>query len=260
MSDVIHPEWINTLLNNQLAVFEALWKVDSPSVDEPNLRQSGWSRVSKLSLVLQDGNVQDVFLKRQCNYRTRSLVHPFKGLSTVYREINNIQRFDKQGITTLTPLFYGERENKEGSCALLLTIALDKFISLDALLLKMRERNNFSMEQKKQIIDKVAAYIRRVHDASFRHGCLYAKHVFVQIEKDGFIADVRLIDLEKARRWYFPQNRMMRDLSALYRSVGFVSTKDAMRFIQSYLGRTKLQPKDKKLVRKLYQRILRKQQ
>ncbi|CEG54890.1 MAG: hypothetical protein CMK96_04520 [Pseudomonas sp.] len=69
-----------------LASFDALWAVQLESVDMPNTGRGGWSSVFRLEL----GDTA-YYLKRQSNYLTHSLRHPF-GELTVACEFRNIQR------------------------------------------------------------------------------------------------------------------------------------------------------------------------
>ncbi|UVO17750.1 lipopolysaccharide kinase InaA family protein [Stutzerimonas stutzeri] len=69
-----------------LASFDALWAVQLDSVDMPNTSRGGWSSVFRLEL----GDTT-YYLKRQSNYLTHSLRHPF-GEPTFACEFCNIQR------------------------------------------------------------------------------------------------------------------------------------------------------------------------
>ena len=63
--------------------FEALWSCQMTLVDDINHRQQGWSQVGKVGLLSDDGSTAAVpaYLKRQQNYRTRTLLHPIKGIA-----------------------------------------------------------------------------------------------------------------------------------------------------------------------------------
>ncbi|WP_218031618.1 lipopolysaccharide kinase InaA family protein, partial [Pseudomonas juntendi] len=73
------------------------------------------------------------YLKRQCDYLTRTLHRPF-GEPTFAREFRNISRYQKLHIPALQAVFYGERKQGGQHRAILMTRALDTWADLDSLL------------------------------------------------------------------------------------------------------------------------------
>ena len=90
------------LARHGLADFQSLWDVQLDAVDEPNTGRGGWSSVFRLEL---EGS--GFYLKRQSNYLTHTLHHPF-GEPSFSREFRNISRYQKLGIPALQAVFFGE--------------------------------------------------------------------------------------------------------------------------------------------------------
>ena len=89
MSDFIAAEDRDVLVAHQLDNFDALWALELEAVDAPNTARGGYSTVSRLQL-----GERAYYLKRQSNYLTRSLFHPF-GEPTFARELRNIQHYQQ---------------------------------------------------------------------------------------------------------------------------------------------------------------------
>lgn len=252
MMQYINSAWQLILKENKLDNFDALWEVNSAWAEDPNHRRGGWSGVHCFDLNVARDIRQTVFLKKQSNHTCRTLFHPIKGIPTFRREINNILEFNKQGIATMLPLFYGEKKENGKWQALLVTKALDNYLSFDV----YYERYSRNNPCKKENIKKIAAFIRNIHDKGFRYGCLYAKHIYVLGENN--IKDICLIDLEKAKKSPFKKTRLLKDLSTLYRTMGHISVKDCMQFMKYYFNTEKLDRKNKLLIKLLIKRIKRK--
>lgn len=74
--------------------------------------------------------------------------------------------------------------------------------------------------------------IRKLHDAHFRHSCLYLKHLFVKNEANDI--DVRLIDLEKLK-WLPLYSQIRRnDLSRIIRRGESMTHEDLRTLLDSY--------------------------
>ena len=86
MTVFIAPSERPLLERHGLADFESLWEVQLEAVDEPNTGRGGWSSVFRMEL---EGS--GFYLKRQSNYLTRTLHHPF-GEPSFSREFRNISR------------------------------------------------------------------------------------------------------------------------------------------------------------------------
>ena len=198
--------------DNRLSEFEQLWTLESDWFEKPNYRRNGWSGVIRYELQTANGEITPVFIKRQENHNSRTLLHPLKGIPTFRQEFLNIQRLKQQHIPTLTCLYYGERQLNGNSQSIIITRALEGFHSLADYyqLNKQAVNENLSVVMK-----KTGQLIRTLHEAHFHHGSLYPKHFFVQALKNDI--DVRIIDLEKLSRKPFKAQIREDDLSRFIR-------------------------------------------
>jgi hypothetical protein len=229
-----------TLNDESKETFSTLWQLNSPWFEPPNTSRGGWSGVVKTELIVDDEKL-NVFIKRQEKHLARSWRHCLGGIPTFQREYVNICRLQTLGIPTLEPVFF-ERQGKK---AILVTKALDDFLSLDKL-----HRDAFSLEQRKSLLTAIATVTRDMHQSRLQHNCFYPKHIFVSQTAQGW--DVKLIDLEKLRRCLFHKSAQLRDISSLSRHADASwSLTDRMRFFKSYVGEKKLSPSSKSLWKKL---------
>ena len=223
------PETQRLLEHNQLADFEQLWTLEAEWFEEPNYRRNGWSGVSKYALTDASGKKNWVFIKRQENHNFKTLLHPFKGVPTFRREYNNIRHLNNQQIPTLTTLYYGERTIKGNDQAILITQSLEGYQSFEDF---FSPQENQQLPQRPAIMALTGKVIRAMHDAHFRHNCLYSKHLFVKC--NGNDIDVRLIDLEKLK--WLPLTSQIRrnDLSRLIRRGEPLTYEDLKNILLSY--------------------------
>jgi hypothetical protein len=182
--------------------FEALWQLDAGWHEDPNQRRGGWSGVTRY--VLADGSA--VFIKRQENHLCRTWSHPLRGVPTFFREFENILLLKRKRVAALDSLFYGERRAGGKWQAVLVTRALDGFLSLDDWLSRHGESS-----ARPSLPAAVAEAVANLHRHHLQHGCLYGKHVFVrEIPATGnafTVSDIRFIDLEKLR-WRVSRRRL----------------------------------------------------
>lgn len=189
-----------------LADFQSLWNVKLDAVDEPNTGRGGWSSVFRLEL---EG--QGFYLKRQSNYLTHTLHHPF-GEPSFSREFRNIRRYQKLGIPALQAVFYGDSKVDGERRAILMTRALDGWTDLYVLL---EQWSSLDASQQTAIIEACGQLARTLHQARQVHGCFYPKHIFLQARGDAYVA--QLIDLEKTRPVFFGKRDLIKDLEPLLR-------------------------------------------
>lgn len=248
MSDFVNSDWQEILQHNELDSFEALWALEIGWFEEPNKRRGGWSGVSYLKLKKPDGGEVACFLKRQQNHRSKTTFHPLKGVLTFCREFEKIQLFQTNRISSLTPVFFGQRDTDGNDRAVLLTVALDQFSSLDSDPYQKGSPLMASFESRKQLFRSVAELVRDMHEQRFHHNCLYPKHIFVQ-KGEGDTFEARVIDLEKVKRPLFKTLAVTRDLDSLNRHWPGWSITDRMRFFKLYRNEHKLSSGSKKIWR-----------
>jgi tRNA A-37 threonylcarbamoyl transferase component Bud32 len=227
MSAFIAAQDRTLLESHGLASFEALWALKLEAVDEPNTERGGWSSVYRLDL-----GEAAFYLKRQSNYLTRTLSHPF-GEPTFAREFRNIQRYAALGIPALQAAFFAEHKLPGERRAVLLTRALDGWQDLDAWLLGW-----VVLEEARRaaVLKACGELARRLHQAGQMHGCFYPKHIFLRETAEGF--DAKLIDLEKTRPLLFGQRDRVKDLEPLLRRASVWSEAEVGVLLTAYLGET----------------------
>jgi tRNA A-37 threonylcarbamoyl transferase component Bud32 len=225
MSDFIAAEDRAILAAHQLDNFDALWALELEAVDAPNTARGGYSSVARLQL-----GEHAYYLKRQSNYLTRSLRHPF-GEPTFAREMRNIQRYQQLGIPALQAAFFAQRKIAGKRCAILLTRALDGWQDLEHWLQRWDEH---PPAQRLAILQACGQLARRLHDAKQVHGCFYPKHIFLREEASGFSA--QLIDLEKTRSLWFGQRDRIKDLEPLLRRAGNWSEDEVSQLLLAYVA------------------------
>ncbi len=222
----------NLLTANGLADFEALWALQVAWHEAPNERRGGWSGVGRH--ILHDGTA--VFLKRQDNHLCRTIRHPVRGIPTFYREYTNILRLQALRIGAVEALYYGDRDAGDHWRAILLTRALDGFVSLD----EWNETHRTAPAPLRQsVIAAVAQACARLHHHRLQHSCLYGKHLFVsrQTATDHSTArtdDVRFIDLEKLRLGFSRKGVSAHDLDQLMRHTPGWNEQDKAAFLAAY--------------------------
>ncbi len=234
----------NLLRRNKLNNFSAIWSLKDRWFEPPNHRRGGWSGVVKKTLQSPECEV-DVFIKRQHDYRSRTLFHPLIGIPTYQRELSNIQRLRRLNIPTLKPLFFSKNKRD----AILITQALDGYQPLDQL-----EPSLLKKTDKQALLAKLAMLLRELHRCHYMHNCCYPKHLFVRKQCPGKWT-VRIIDLEKMRRCLFVHSAMIRDLSCLNKRLGTDwSARDRLFFFRSYRGEEHLTRTSKILLRRILRR------
>jgi tRNA A-37 threonylcarbamoyl transferase component Bud32 len=209
--------------------FEALWALDLPSVDAPNVDRGGWSSVCRLDIA-----GAAYYLKRQCNHLTRGWRHPF-GEPTFTREFRNIRRCAALGVPVLHVAFHGERRTREGQCAILLTRALEDWRDLEDWFSGCGPAN----PTRPQLLFACGRLARTLHQAGLMHGAFYPRHTFARAAADGF--QTCLIDLEKTRSIVFPQRDRLRDIEQFARHAR-LSEEDIRALLCAYLDASPSHP------------------
>jgi len=253
MKDHFPNRWQAVLRHNNLDSFEKLWALQLEWFEEPNQRRGGWSGVSRCDLNLPEGGKVGVFIKRQENHITRTLLHPF-GMSTFIREIENILRFKQAAIPALEPIYFAVRKVEGDLRAIVCTEALDGYEPLENLTERWLKEGWPDRETRQRLMKAIAAVMARMHDHKIQHNCFYPKHIFVRFSEDEI--SIRIIDLEKAKVTIFRRHASFRDLYALNRHAVGWSRTDRLRFFLLYLGRDRLDSDAKALWRKIVTRTI----
>ena len=254
--DFIAADWRDLSQQNGLDNFDALWDLDIGWFEEPNVRRGGWSGVSQVELVLADGGRAGVFIKRQQDHITRTLAHPLAGVLTFKREFQNLNRLHACGVPTLDVLYFAERRVDGKRQSILITRELSGYQSLDDCIQNWQQTGWPDTAAWHRFIQHLAGVIRVMHQHRIQHNCLFPKHVFLSdIDAE---ADIRLIDLEKAKHTFCPEQAMLRDLDSFNRRTPGVTRTDRLRFLLAYYGKQHVDRRVRKTWKKLAERARRK--
>ncbi len=257
MRDYITPEWEHILRFNDLDGFDDLWRLKADWFEPPNERRGGWSGVVRVELDLPGGAKEAVFLKRQENHTRRTLRHPISGEPTFAGEIKNILLLQRARVSTLDPLYYGQRKIADKQRAILITRELAGFRPMNEVMDEWVKNGwDKSASVRRRLITTLAGVIQRMHEQKLVHNALHPKHVFVRLV-EGRLPEVALIDLEKMRRSMTKRRAMRRDLDSLNRRARSWSNADRLRFLKCYLDLQKLDSAGENLWRYLQARKLR---
>ncbi len=219
-------EMKETLSNLGLTDFDSLWNMPKDWIEPPNKRRNGWSGVSRLET--PNPNLPALFVKRQENHNTRTLIHPLNGVPTYKRELHGIETFRKRQIPTLKTVYYGERVHEGNHQAILITRALDGFEDMFSL------HSRGDQHKTRIALKELANVIWDMHNKGMAHYCLYPNHVFVRFKGDQ--PEVRLIDLEKVRRDPLQQRMRLKDLDCYLRHSKAFSVEERQHFVDSYMA------------------------
>ena len=251
MKDYRAKNWDNLLRLNGLDDFDALWNIALPPVDRLNRRDNGWSSVSRLDLKNSDGQCVGVFLKRQENYKFRSLIFPAFKVASFEREMRNLKRFRKKNIPVAEPVYFAKRRVNGKLRAILIVARLEGYLDLNHFMEGMR-KNQTGFKKKDRLIKALADVLRRMHQHGFLHGAMFGKHVFVKGNEDFSVIEVRLIDLEFVRRH---PNRVLKDLSRLYLRTVDRNIHDCLRFLKYYMKQETVSPEVQKMFHRIRKRV-----
>jgi hypothetical protein len=237
MTDFIAPQWRDLLAENALDSVDAAWTREVAWVEAPNDGRGGLSGVGRVSLSSSHGQVMGAFLKRQQNHTRPSWKHPLRGEATFKREFEMVQHLRAHGVPTLEPMLFGERHVANEVRAVLMTVALDGYQPLDAVVAS-EEFRYMPRGRKRALLAAAAQTVRQMHLAGVQHRSLYAKHLFAAWQGEGY--RVVVIDLEKSRFNAWGVLRTVHDLVTLnYRTTGWSRTA-RLYFLKQYYATSAL--------------------
>ena len=256
MTDYLGEGWQTLLSKNNLATYGSLWRLKADWFEEPNIRRGGWSGVVKVSLKQTNDDPVFIFIKRQENHLSRTWRHPIKGVATFIREYNNLRLFHKYDIPTPELVYFGARSNNGKPQAIIATKELVGYQSLNVLLHKSDSSMIIGSKHRQALFKETAKIIYHMHQHRIQHNSLHPKHIFAKPLGDNW--DIRIIDLEKAKRRVFKHTASLRDLATLRRQMTELTDKEQITFFKAYVNEAKLSIKSKKLWSQIKNRILKK--
>lgn len=205
--------------------FERWWHSPGEWVEEANQRRGGESGVRLLQS--WDNSRPALYCKRQSGHIHRSLIHPF-GRPTILRELEAYRALARLGIRTPHIVYCAARREAGQWQALLVTEALQGFISLEQWYAQSKPA-----AESHDMLRQLALTLARMHQGGWQHGCCYAKHIFVRVRAPGDV-DIALLDLEKSRRRWRTSHASRRDLGQLQRHRGQMPDSDLHYLLQAY--------------------------
>jgi hypothetical protein len=256
MVDTISKIWKPILEANSFKDFSSLWSLQTDWFEEPNIRRGGWSGVIKIPLKQTHDEPVFIFIKRQENHISRTWRHPISGVATFQKEYNNLKRFQRYKIPTLELVYFGTRSYNGDRQAILATKELAGYLPLDVLLLNSGVNLVNSQRRRQTLLKATAKVLCHMHQHRLQHNSLYPKHIFAKPVGDSW--DIRIIDLETAKRRLFKSTAILRDLGTLRRQTHGMTGKEQVIFFKAYVDETHLSLESKKLWYQVQDRILRK--
>lgn len=235
--------------------FDYYWNIDDDFVDEINKRGKGWSGViitrDEKSL---DGNGDRICIKKQEDYVSYSLLHPFKGTPTTEKELHNLIYCGENGIRTPKVIFAGRRMVSGKLQAILVTTFLEGFTPLSEIVDNNKQKTLLDEKLKKSLILQIAHAVRDLHATRLAHNNLYPKHIFIDFET----LNIAFIDLEKSQIKSSSSACLIRDFDTLNRRSPSVSIKDKLTFLKAYFDSKVLTPAIRKVWKALAKKAERK--
>jgi tRNA A-37 threonylcarbamoyl transferase component Bud32 len=214
------------------STFQRWWDTQGEWIEEPNRRRDGESGVQRIRL--RDAQQPPLYCKRQIGHLYRSLLHPF-GRPTALRERHALQAMRDLGVGVPELIYCGTRQQAGRWQALLVTKALDGFVSLeDWYGEEMPAYYGDTLQGR--MLEAVGSTLGRIHQARWQHGCCYPKHIFLKVHGEGSAAwvEVALLDLEKSRRRLRRSAAARHDLRQLKRHRQTMPEQDWQRLLAAH--------------------------
>lgn len=248
----VNPEWQPLLSAHRLDTVAAVYDREDGEV----VTRSGSTEVRRIQLGV-GAEARTVFIKKYWISRNAQLWSGlFRGVmfgqSKARREFMNLGRLRKWGLDAPGAVAYGEERRagcvvrsfliSEGVCD---PMPLDRFIRDWLSAQSPAQQRAF----RRELIAKLAAYTKRMHDHHFVHHDLFWRNIILS---GGKLKQFNLIDAHKGRVWpvWSEQRSRAKDLAALDSAAPhFFRRTERLAFLLAYLGRRKLTPQDKDLVR-----------
>ena len=140
--------------------------------------------------------------------------------------------------------------------SILVTRALTGFQSLEDYIQNWLQTGWPDKPAWHRFIARLAGVARLMHRNRIQHNCFFPKHIFLKdIDAE---PDIRLIDLEKAKRTFSVKQAMLRDLDTLNRRTNGVTTTERLRFLLAYYGQQRVDTQVRKTWKNLVELMHRK--
>ncbi len=169
-----------------------------------------------------------------------------------WKEWKNILMMKEKGIPVVDPVACGIRRKNGCVESFTLTENLDGYKRLEIYMAEnfTGRKSAENVKEKREIIKAVALLTKKMHEEGLCHGDYYLTHLMIR--RDNHIGhDIKLIDLQRVRRR--TGRRVIKDLASInFASKStYLTSSDRMRFIKYYLGKQKLDLKDKHFIKRI---------
>ncbi len=163
-----------------------------------------------------------------------------------------------EGINTARPVCFGEQFGflleKRSFCI------TEKIADAESLERKLPDcfqgqKNAEKLRQKRNFINQLAKFVKKIHETGYRHRDLYFSHIFYNDSGEFY-----LIDLARAFRPLLLRKRFrIKDLAQLHYSAPgkYFSRTDRLRFFLSLTGKKRLNRNDKSVIKKIKNKVRR---
>ena len=248
---VITHGWDTILRTHGLDTVEGVYRIGSGQV----VSYSSSTEVRRVD-VGSGSDVRTIFIKKYWVTKPSQLWNgmfrgTFFGRSKARREFENLARFRTWGMDAPEPIAYGEERLARWlmrsyliSLGIPQPVPLQVFVGSHLAAFPAKEAS----ESRRELIDHLADYTRRLHEHRFVHHDYYWRNILLSGH------DLRrffLIDAHKGRLWRPGENQRARarDLAALDAPASYYFRRsERLRFFLRYLGQPKLRPRDKRLL------------
>jgi hypothetical protein len=264
---VAAPEWQSRLHARQLDRFDALWNLTGDIIKHSNSTEVLRATIEGRPVFVKKYWVTN--LNQSLSAITRGALF---GKSKVQREFENMQQLRAWGLDAPAPVAWGEQRRAGWLLRSLLVsegildpVPLDRLIvetitpHLNPLPQGERKRTaplSFPKGEgqgegfaRSELIDKLADYVRRLHEHRFVHHDLFWRNIILS----GHAPDrFHLIDAHKGRIWRDELAGRSQDLAALDAPAPFFFRRtERLRFLLRYRGHARLTDDDRRLAQRV---------
>lgn len=220
---------------------EFWWSVQGEWVEEPNSRRGGFSGVQRVYMPQSD---ECYYVKRQHNHLFHSVRYP-AGRPTLLREWQSMRLCATIGVPTAPLVFFDMQKRGDGWDSILVTRDLRGYVSLD----RGFAENIWNSAQRAAALTSVSCALVSLHRARRKHGHLYPKEVFVDLNRPE--PAVAFVDWELSRYRLTASQAAGTDVRRLLKSLLLLGmTSGELRlFLASYRDNGIALPSEQRLTR-----------
>lgn len=247
---VVAPGWESFLQTHGLNSLDAVYRHPG---GEP-ITRSGSTEVRRFAV--RDGDaVRTIFIKKYWSNSARQLRSGMLrgtlfGRSKAHREFLNLARLRTWGLDAPAPVAYGEQRRFRFLIrSFLISEGVPNPCGLDTLIrdVMSEESPGAPPALRRELIDRLARYVRRLHEYHFVHHDLFWRNIILSGQS---LDHFNLIDAHKGRVWLPGTETLARakDLATLDAAApAFFRRTERLRFLLLYLGQDRLDARGRQL-------------